>query len=462
MALVAGVQSNANGGIVTGNFNGSRNSVADVKIDGTPSTNTNNALFLVTKPPIVELVEEVVVQTSSYSAENGHGVGQVNITTKGGTNQPHGTLIYYFENNVLAANGFMNNFYGYQRAILRFNLYGGTFGGPVILPKIYNGRNRTFFTFGFEGQQTRSFTQSVATVPSAAMRAGNFAGLATIYDPSTTTASGNNYVRTPFPGNIIPSSRIDTIASNILANSYPLPALAGTANNYVNTSPNPATTNGINVRGDHNMSDKSRLTGRFMDQPTTTSSIAVFPGPAGAGLTHITETYIASGNHVYVFRPDLINDFHFGFFRYVNNTTPTGADQNWAGKLGLQNLAPYDFPTVNITGLSGFGGGNYVIRAPGSNYQYSDTVTWIKGRHTLKFGTEYRSLLYGNWSGAPASGTLHLQHPSHSESHGPRRRKRICQFLAGNSDHHQGLRNSTEPGRCDHGTLGILVGFRSG
>jgi hypothetical protein len=276
----------------------------------------------------------------------------------------------------------------------------------VILPKIYDGRNRTFFSFGYEGSQTRSFAQAVTTVPSAAMRSGNFSGLTTIYDPSTTTASGTSYTRTPFAGNIIPSSRINSIAMNFLANSYPLPTLPGTANNYVNYGSNPDSTTGYNVRGDHNFSEKSRLTGRYTYQLAKTQSLPTFPGPAGAGLTGYRYQYIVSGEHVYVFRPDVVNDFHFGYYRMLNLTTPTGANGDWSDKLGLQNLAPYTFPAVSITSLTGFGGGSYVVRPQSNNYQFLDSVTWIKGRHSVKAGVEYRQLQYGNWSGTAASGSF--------------------------------------------------------
>ena len=404
MQLVPGTQANKQG-IAVGNINGSRDTVVDVKVDGVPTTHTGNGLFSM-GPPIVELVEEVVVQTASYSAESGRGVGQVNFTTRGGTNRLRGTAFYYLQNDILSANGFMNNFYGNNRAVLRFNLFGGTVSGPVILPKVYDGRNRTFFSFGYEGSRTRGFGQQLSTVPSPEMRAGNFSGQPVIYDPATTRANpaGTGSIRDAFPGNSIPASRVDSVASKMLAVSYPLPNLGGTVNNYLNTGSNPEGTTGTNTRLDHNFSEKSRMTGRYTYRWANNKNLQAFPGPAGAGIQGDRYHHVVSGDHVYLLRPNLINNFHFGFYRMLNQQTPPGADEDWAAQLGLKNLGAYAFPKVTVNGLAGFGGGNYVVRPQSNDFQFSDSLVWIRGRHSLKAGMEYRTLRYGNWQGS--SGTF--------------------------------------------------------
>src|SRR5262249_59241114 len=161
------------------------------------------------------MVEEVVLQSSNYSAEYGRGASQISVNTISGTNQFHGVLYEYFSNEDLDANSYFNNLRNIPRSLNRQNLFGATIAGPIRLPKIYDGRNKTFFSFGYQG--TRSFVPvtSTATVPSVAMRSGNFAGQATIMDPATTVPAGTSFARTPFPNNTIPLNRQDPVALHI-------------------------------------------------------------------------------------------------------------------------------------------------------------------------------------------------------------------------------------------------------
>ncbi|MBI3679591.1 MAG: TonB-dependent receptor [Acidobacteria bacterium] len=408
MKLVPGIQSNLQG-IVVGNVNGSRDTRTDFKIDGMPAMNTNNGL--VTTYPVVELMEELVIQTANYSAESGRGASQVNMTTRAGTNRLRGTLFHYFQNDALNANSYMSNTYGLRKPVVRQNLFGGTIGGPVFLPKIYNGRNRTFFSFGYEGIRSPNSSLFVSSVPTAAMRSGDFTGQSTIHDPATTRPQGNGFARTAFPGNKVPESRFDPVAMKMMEIAYPLPTLAGLANNYVNAGTGRVTRDNFNVRGDHNFNEKSRLTGRFIDTSARTLIALTFPGPAGmAGRAFPRNnniyTRVLSTDHVYVVRPDLINNLHFGYHRMYTPKTGPGTGEDWAGKVGLKNVSVDKFPQVSITGLTTFGGADYAIKTPASNFLLSDSITWIKGRHSIKGGGEFRKLRSAAWTAGASSGNF--------------------------------------------------------
>lgn len=222
------------------------------------------------------------------------------MTTRPGANQFHGTLFYYFQNNVLNANSFMSNVYGIAKPVRRYNLYGGTIGGPVIIPKLYDGHNRTFFSIGYQGTKDLRYKLLISSVPTPAMRAGDFAGGATIYDPATTrpNAAGTGYLRDPFPGNRIPSGRFDPVAQKILEVGYPLPNQPGTANNYYRSGSDGRPADAINTRVDHNFGDKHRLTSRYLYQRQLNANLMTFPGrqerPAQATRCARTSSTMAS------------------------------------------------------------------------------------------------------------------------------------------------------------------------
>ncbi|HWB97639.1 MAG TPA: carboxypeptidase-like regulatory domain-containing protein, partial [Bryobacteraceae bacterium] len=175
-------------------------------------------------PPIDSIQEFKIVQ-NSYGAEFGGRTGQVIVTSKGGTNEFHGSAYEFFRNDHLDANNFFNNLAGINKRPLKQNQFGASLGGPVLLPHYYSGKNRTFFFVNYEGARIRSGTTSTTTVPTAAMRQGDFSGTALmIKDPLT----GN-----PFPNNRIPDTRISPIALNVMrAALYPLPNVSGSTNNY--------------------------------------------------------------------------------------------------------------------------------------------------------------------------------------------------------------------------------------
>lgn len=243
-------------------------------LDGVP----NNA-FLWNAPafvPSVDAVQEFKVQGSGLSAEFGHsGGGVVNLTTKSGTNSFHGTLFHFLRNDKLDANNFFNNRNGLPKPSLKTNEFGGSIGGPVMLPR-YNGHNSTFFFFSYNGFRDRRPSTTLTTVPNSEFRRGDFTNArssatqaTTIYDPNTVRSNpalANSYIREPFPGNIIPSSRIDRVSA-IAVNYWAAPNLPGTGvaqvNNFIGNVTRADVQDQYNTKIDHIFSEKHRTFGRF-------------------------------------------------------------------------------------------------------------------------------------------------------------------------------------------------------
>src|SRR5260370_6132425 len=165
--------------------------------------------------PPMDSIQEFKVQTSSYSAQFGHFALQVNASTRGGTNQLHGSLYEFFRNDGLDAPNFFDNFAGLRKAPLRYNLFRPTLGGPAVIPPVYNGHNHTFFFVNYEGTRIRTSHTAQLSVPTAEQRGGDFSNLGfrvnqPIFDPSTTrpNPSGAGFIRHQFPANAIPISPI--------------------------------------------------------------------------------------------------------------------------------------------------------------------------------------------------------------------------------------------------------------
>ncbi|MCC6394273.1 MAG: carboxypeptidase regulatory-like domain-containing protein, partial [Bryobacterales bacterium] len=410
MQLVPGIGANIQG-LLNGNVNGSRDVTTDYKVDGATTTNSNNGLATVTVP--LESVEEFVVQSGAYSAEFGRGVTQINVITRAGTNRFHGVAFSGYGNSVLQANSYFNNAFGVPRPVSSSKSFGATVSGPVWLPKLYDGRNRTFFTFTYAGNWGSAPQQVVSTVPTLAMRAGDFTGQPAIYDPATTYETpgvGGGYARDPFPGHRIPASRMDPVALKMLANGYPEPNLSGPSNYQATGTPGSKGAT-YQIRIDHNFNARSRITGRYMYQWSESETLPPFPGlVGGAANAAVNARFVskpATVEHTYLLRPNLINSLRFGFYRMHNKRWGDDSNQDWPAKLGLKNLPPTMFPSVNISGLNRFGGANLSDIVPSNNQQWADSLVWVRGRHSVKFGGEYRLLDFWNWApGLAASGNF--------------------------------------------------------
>ncbi len=384
-----------------------------VLLDGIPDDPEEraSAAIYVGFVPSPEAVEEVTVQTNLYDAQYGHTSGAVlNTVLRGGTNQLHGTLYEYFRNTVMDANTFDSNAAGTPVSVVHWNQPGLMFAGPVFLPKVYNGKDKTFFMVSWERVWNVNPNPYTGSVPTLAERMGNFSGLTqsngqpiTIYDPLSTQLVNGQYVRTPFPGNIIPSNRINPVGQALL-NYYPLPNLPGTAggfNNYVNTPDSQEDQyNSTAVRIDHQISDNQKLAGVwFRNVRNQLNPAAGFPYPAtpstsaGSGYNVTRNNYGGSIDWTDVLSPSTVVDIRYGMVYH-----PFGL-----GYFGDNfNLATLGFPASLIAQLPhqtfpGVGVSNGYSSIASASSQYSTTndhdlsgvISKSHGGHTIKTGGEF-------------------------------------------------------------------------
>ena len=405
-------------------INGVRGDQNEYLLDGAPNTNAwNNGPLL---RPSVDSVQEFKVQTNAYSAEYGRAAGGVfNLVTRSGTNELHFSAYEFLRNNALNANDWFANQAGKAIAPFRFNQFGATVGGPVVLPHIYNGRNRTFF---FVNTELVRFTQGVTftgTVPTAAERAGDFsqtrnaAGqLLTLYDPAATRPGASGaFVRDPFSGNIVPPNRIDPVARKI-SSYWPLPNAAGSnfthINNFVNTDANNIQKNTWNAKFDESVNDGNRFFGRVSrDESPLTRALPYGRGYVASPTTGPqTFTYInAAGEGTHIFSSTLIGVLRGSFARMTNSREPAsyGFDITQLGlpaSLKQQLTGPPAFPVINVTGYTVSSSvTNTVIPSSSlgsmgvfvfNNDQFSLQGQLIKtfNRHNVKAGLEARIIRY--------------------------------------------------------------------
>lgn len=410
-------------------INGSRPNQSQFMLDG--GNNTNLTFNGPEYSPQVEEVREFRIQTSNFSAEYANsGGGVINVVSKSGTNSLHGSLFEYFRNDVLAANDFFSNAAGRARPSLRYNQFGGTVGGPII-------KNRTFFFFSYEGLRQGIPTVVTTSVPTALQRAGDFSQtlanngqLVAIYDPSTTRPDPNNpgqYLRSPFPGNRIPSDRIDPVAAKIQT-YYPAPTSAGSPNtglnNFFFSGAARRATDNYSGRVDHQLNASTMLMGRF-----SKANLSTWQNPATFGMDNVASPgySIKPQHHPYVlgratttFSPSLFGEFVVSWARwfYQSFGLSNGFDPTQLGfpsYLAAKSIA-LGFPSIATGEMSSLGGyfNEYDVS---DRYEGKANLSKLWGKHTLKFGGmyglgKYTTQLANNSAGAYASTTAFTQGPN--------------------------------------------------
>ncbi len=406
-SLVPGV--NNVGNASTPHIGGSRNAVNEETLDGVsnilPENNVGNTTGAYT--PIVDSVQEFSVQTNALSAEYGRfGGGVINLVTKSGTNNLHGSGFFFARNGVLDANDFFANRAGQAKPDMHRYQSGGTLGGPIEIPKLYNGKNRTFFFFAFEDTKEKDLSAVTETVPTVAERGGDFsaAGIATIYDPTTAhqDASGT-WVRNPFPGNKILPQFLNPVAVKAI-NFFPLPNTGGAAaltNNYSIAGTTTNNDDHWDTRLDHNFSDKWHSFARFSHDWNNNTPVQDYGNAAttGYGGPSIGGSWSVSLDHTYTFTPTLIGDFRYGMSRSYVTRTPFGAgfDPTTLGlPSSISQIAQGEdlqFPRFDVSSTSGLGANGYVylIENPFA-HDVAANLTKIVGGQTIKFGGEFRKL----------------------------------------------------------------------
>jgi hypothetical protein len=389
--------------------NGNREGSNDFLYDGIDN-NDRLTLSIVLRPG-VEAIKEFKVQTNLYSADQGRNSGAVvDVVTKSGTNQWHGSVFEFLRNSAMDARNFFNT-KGTPFPSFRYNQFGGSFGGPVEIPKIYKGRNSTFFFVDYEGFRRNSQQLLTTTVPTAAMRQGDFSALPVkIYDPTTTTPSGSSYTRTQFPGNMIPASRFDPITAK-LVNAYPLPQRSALVSNYVSNMTQQQNWDQGDIRVDHQFSSSDTFFARYSIQKTDTIVPSTFPPTTVAGIPHpvslgnedsfagtsSTPVQQTVASYTHIFGPRVINDLRAGFNRFrvdytLQGTTPT---EKLGEELGVANANPNaqqtGVPIVSPSNYAGIGQSRSLpIYRRENTFEILDNVTWTRGAHTVKFGLDVR------------------------------------------------------------------------
>ncbi|HEY3838271.1 MAG TPA: carboxypeptidase regulatory-like domain-containing protein, partial [Bryobacteraceae bacterium] len=368
---------------VTVSTNGSRQNQVSFRLDG---ANNNDLYTNVNQPfPFPDALQEFSVQTSNYTAKyGGNAGGVVNVVTKSGTNQFHGNLFEFNRNAVFNA----RNFFAAKRDQLKRNQYGGTIGGPVMLPG-YNGKNRDFFFFGYQGTNIRNIGGTTsAYFPTQATLNGDFSSRLSASDPANPFGKAITIIDPktglPFPGNQIPLSRYDPAA---VAFTKYIPILpAGTSGRTFYSVPLAQDFKEFLTRGDHTFSDKDHLSLRyFYDQFNNAGFLDKSNYLANSNYSVIRSQNALLGE-THLFSPTMLNEFRISFSRETSNRGPA------AGSISLADLGVniYQPPVKTMEGLSVSG-----YFSPGqtdpadfirNQYNLSDDFNWVRGKHSISFG----------------------------------------------------------------------------
>ena len=440
------------GGEFRGSINGGQAYSHEILVDGMAlgrfdlQGGSNNEFS-----PSAESVSEFKLQTGTIGAQYGGGQTAVaNFALKTGTNSLHGTGYYYLQNDALRANTFNANAIGRARNPFKLSNLGASLGGPVVIPKVYDGRNKTFFHFSFEKTRVRDFSAGgFITLPTLDFKQGNFARLLNaagtgsaqsgtvvgtdamgrtvqfgqIYDPSTTRTVNGATIRDPFPGNIVPQGRWDPVSANILKLAPITDPINGNLlNNMISLgSGQPVFDEKMyTAKGDHVFNEKHRMSisynhndrvrnnspgGRWSNPPGT---------PTGVFQLQATPGYLGRFNENWSITPTILNRFAIGYNRFGNANESVFVDQDWASKIGLKNTAPTTFPALTFGGQPILGGGigaggrlgseNRGVSYNGS-WIIQDDLTMIRGKHSFKMGFELRKY-YQNNRGKSGTGSF--------------------------------------------------------
>ncbi|WP_448989450.1 carboxypeptidase regulatory-like domain-containing protein [Luteitalea sp.] len=353
---------------------------------------TSNLLAMTSMRPMADAVQEVAVQTGSTSAEYGSYLGvHVNVVTKAGTNAFHGALFEYFQDDSLESRGYFDN-PNLPEPPKRSNQFGAQFDGPVIIPGLYNGTNRTFFMGAYEGLRSERTTSPIGSMPTERMRRGDFGEIATqIVHPIT---------KVPYAGNQIPLSDLSPQALRLLQ-YFPVPNLPGTANNFQGPVLNESNNDQILARVDQNIGAASRVYVRYNWVDAFDGFGALNP-TGGLYQPRLNKNTLAS--YQQTISPSLLNDFRIGYHRIdfdsLNNFALDGNGSAGAdlGIPGFDGDVRYDnpgIPTISLTAFNGLGNGGTNWYQFDTTFQMSNVLSWTKGKHNIRTGFDLRKMATG-------------------------------------------------------------------
>ncbi|MBL8213348.1 MAG: TonB-dependent receptor [Bryobacterales bacterium] len=375
-------------------------------LDGVENTDPNFNTFVVL--PSVDALQEFKVQSGVYPAEFGRGATQINMSTKSGTNDYHGTLFYFLRNDKLDAKNYAFTAARPAKDPFKWNQFGFTLGGPVSIPKIIDGKNRLFFMTNYEWFRQRRQVQSVNSVPSVVMHSGNFNELTLlatsnatqsvgIFDPRTRVAGSNTAA--PFPGNVIPTSRISGISRQMLE-FLPAPNLNNPdlRNNFVQAQGRPINRDQFTGRFDVVESSASQWSGRYSwgDENQLIESLRL----NGDAIVTNFRQYMVSNTRVLT--SATVNELRFGYTKFYNTNGPELAfTRDVVSELKIPGLAggpavQWGIPNVSLQGVyAGFGNSSEgPYENNNASIQFVDNFSWVRGKHSFKFGGEIRQDRY--------------------------------------------------------------------
>jgi hypothetical protein len=433
--------------------NGASAGQVDVRLNG---TDNNNEIFGgVNVAPVPDAMQEFKLQDGNNSAQFGQFAGSVvNAEIKSGTNQLNGNVWEYWRNEALNANGYFNDLHHVPLPEYRQNQFGGTIGGPVYIPRLYDGRNKTFFFFDYQHTGVTQQSQYTETIPTALMQSSGFTNLqdmitgnsgtskdalgrtfahGTVLDPATTrgvapgatdpisglqnTTANTVYVRDPFYTggsvagikdftgltsqlNIIPKSRLDPNAVKLLS-TFPAPTSLGLHNNYYASPVSPSATDQYDIRADQNFRAKDVLWGVFSWSKATSAAVQPYPGPIGEILgsqTNNNPHYVISLHYSHVFSSEMENEITGGYTHETTNLTQP--DANTLGvpaQYGIQGIPQFEgnggLPAFEMSGISNFGGHGFrpTISAD-TGLQFQDNLMKMHGNHEFNVGFHFNHI----------------------------------------------------------------------
>ena len=407
--------------------NGTRSDSTNIQVDGINNTNPRDSTAEATPP--LDSLEEFKVQTSNYTAEYGRVAGPViNLSIKKGGNVIRGSIFEFVRNDLFDAGNYFD--VPGTKSELRRNQFGGTVGGPIYFPHIYNGHDKTFFLLSEESYRQVQGSNEIGVVPSLLERQGDFSQSfntytgqpfsATpnlpLYDPAQCTSGGKNPTCLTLTNFMLPKQYWDPIATYMMNAFYPLPnntkyALPGN-NNYIVNEKAYSYWDNVVAKIDQQLAahDEASIKYLFRHEHTTKPFENSLTGQFGAVL-HNLQT-IVSFNETHIFNPTLINDFRTGLTRNVNNERAFDSGTNWDNLIGmpvpgLTTPALEQFPEFKPTGYETLGDSeDEPITFTTNNYDTNDTLTWSKGKHTAKIGASMLKVQYFQPTNSEFSGAV--------------------------------------------------------
>lgn len=359
--------------------------------------------------PSVDAIQEFKVQTNAAPAAFGGGAGVINVNFKSGSNKYHGVAYEFIRNSAFDAKNFFDS---PLKPIppFRLNQFGFALGGPVVIPKLFNGRDKLFFFADYEGRRVFQAQTFTSTVPIAPFRTGDFSSLlpkTVLYDPRTNP-------RVPFANNTIPPSLINPTSARLMA-LYPQPNLQGTVNNFLYNPGQQTIIDQYDIRGDYRTGASTLFLRMSRETPDTITPGFLPPPAVGGGPSRPGDTIVPAWQGVIGYgrsiSPTMYYEARVGFTRmYEAIIDQLYSQKTLAESLGIPNAngggAAGGLTNISITGTVGLGDGSGTLYKYNTNYEYDQALSWVRGKHELKFGGDVMSRRFAFLSPTWPVGTM--------------------------------------------------------